>query len=299
MVLGLVPVASLAQGALPPGVELKADIPFARFVSKGAERVLHLDLYRPDVSRAVAQRGVVMWIHGGAWRAGSRKSMPIPKLVLRGWSIASVEYRLSPEARFPAQAHDLNAAVRYLRANAKKLRIDARRIVVAGNSAGGHLAALMGVINGVKKLEGNLGDHLDVSSDVQGIVDFYGPTNFHTILKQSTPHGLSVRVPALKLLLGAGPDEAKSLATLASPVSHVDSKDPPLLLIHGDQDPQVPINQAHELHGIYKMLRLPVQFEVVHGGAHGGKGFFGDDHIELMDQFLRKHLEKAESSSRR
>ena len=82
LIFGLVPGALLAQSALPPGVELKADIPFARFDSQDTERVLRLDLYRPDASRAVAQRGVVMWIHGGAWRAGSRKSMPIAKLVL-------------------------------------------------------------------------------------------------------------------------------------------------------------------------------------------------------------------------
>ena len=95
--------------------------------------------------------------------------------------------------------------------------------------AGGHLAALLGVTNHHKDLEGRVGDHLDQSSAVQAIVDYYGPTNFLTILSQSTPHGLSVRVPGLELLLGGPPGKQPELARLASPVYHVDPEDPPLL----------------------------------------------------------------------
>ena len=125
---------------------------------------------------------------------------------------------------------------------------------------------------------------------MHAIVDYYGPTNFLTILKQSTPHGLSVRVPALQLLLGSQPEENPSLAKLASPVFHVDRNDPPLLMIHGDQDPQVPINQSHELHGRYKDFGLPVRLEVIHGGAHGGPKFYDDARIELVERFFAKHL---------
>ena len=111
-----------------------------------------------------------------------------------------------------------------------------------------------------------------------------------TILKQSTPHGLSVRVPALKLLLGGVPDERPDLARLASPVFHVDKNDPPLFLIHGDQDPQMPINQSHELHGKYKAAGLRVQFEVIHGAAHGGGTFYDDDRNGKVLKFLKASL---------
>ena len=146
--------------------------------------------------------------------------------------------------------------------------------------------------NGHKELEGKVGDHLDQSSDVQAIADYYGPTNFMTILKQSTPHGLSVRVPALELLLGGRPEKHEQLAKLASPVFHDDADDPPLLLIHGDQDPQVPINQAHELHAKYKQHKLDVHFEVVHGGLHGGKPFFDKKRSEMVKKFFDQQLRR-------
>ena len=116
----------------------------------------------------------------------------------------------------------------------------------------------------------SVGRHLNQSSDVQAIVSYYGASNFLTILQQSTPHGLGVRIPALQLLLGKQPEKTPELAKLASPVFHVDDSDPPLLLLHGDQDPQMPINQSHELFGKYEAHDLAVKFEVVHGAAHGG-----------------------------
>jgi acetyl esterase/lipase len=248
---------------------------------------LKLDLYQP---RDAASPPLVVWVHGGAWRGGSKDNMPLNELVNRGFAIASVDYRLSPVAKFPAQVRDCKAAIRFLRANAERYGFDASRIGIAGSSAGGHLVAEIGVTNGHLDLEGTVGEHADQSSSVQAIVDFYGPTNFLTILKQSTPHGLSVRVPALQLLLGSQPEENPALAKLASPVFHVDKNDPPLLMIHGDQDPQVPINQSHELHGRYKALGLDVQLEVVHGGAHGGPQFHDEARTRLVEQFFRRHL---------
>ena len=256
-----------------------------QYAQAGDHRLL-LDLYLPSQARAP----LVIWVHGGAWRSGSKKAMPLKNLVDRGFAVASVDYRLSPVAKFPAQIHDCKAAIRFLRANANKYGYASERVGIAGSSAGGHLVALLGVTNGHKRLEGTIGEHLEQSSDVHAIVDYYGPTNFMTILPQSTPHGLSVRVPALQLLLGSRPEENASLARLASPVEHVDDQDPPLLLIHGDQDPQVPINQSHELHGKYKAHQLTVQFEVVHGGAHGGKSFHDARRNQMVLQFFQKHL---------
>ncbi len=252
------------------------------------EQPLLLDLYLAPV--AETPHPLIVWVHGGAWRAGSKSDVPIQALVERGFSIASVDYRLSPVARFPAQVHDIKAAIRYLRANAEKHHFDPQRFVIAGSSAGGHLAALVGVSNGHKELEGQVGDHLAVSSDVQAIVSFFGASNLETILSQSTPHGLSVRVPALQLLLGGQPTEQPELAQLASPITHVDDRDPPLLLIHGDQDPQMPINQSHELDGAYQRVKRTCQFEVIHGGAHGGPPFFDLARLEIVEQFLRQSL---------
>jgi acetyl esterase/lipase len=266
---------------------LLRDIEYARV---GDHRLL-LDLYLPPAGKADAPKPpLVVWVHGGAWRAGSKSDMPLKPLVDKGYAIASVDYRLSPVAPFPAQVHDLKAAIRFLRAKQAGYGYDGRRIAVAGSSAGGHLAALVGVTNGNKELEGTVGENREQSSDVQAIVSLYGMSDLTTILAQSTPHGLEVRVPALQLLLGGQPDQKPELARLASPVFHVDEKDPPLLLIHGDQDPQAPINQSHELDGKYEALKLPHRLVVIHGAGHGGKEFFDAERMELIRSFLATHL---------
>ena len=128
---------------------------------------------------------------------------------------------------------------------------------------------------------------------MHAIVSFFGAGNLLTILPQSTPRGLRVRVPALELLLGARPEDTPELAALASPVFHVDKTDPALLQLHGDQDAQMPINQAHELHGKYKKYGLPVQFVVVHGAGHGGKEFgeyYDGRRTRLLTTFLDAHI---------
>lgn len=249
---------------------------------------LKLDLYLADNDPARAKPWMV-WVHGGAWRSGSKSDVPIAAMQSMGFAIASVDYRLSPVAPFPAQIHDIKAAIRFLRANHQRYRLDPDRAVIAGASAGGHLAALVGVSDGVKELDGDIGDHLTVSSRAQAIVSFYGAANLQTILSQSTPFGLNMRVPALELLLGGQPEAKPELARLASPVEHVDRLDPPLWLYHGDQDPQMPINQAHELHGAYKRVQRPVQFEVIHNAKHGGREFFEESRLrKLSDDLLRE-----------
>jgi len=229
-------------------------------------------------------------VHGGAWRSGSKANVSIKALVLKGYPIASVDYRLSTEARFPAQVHDIKAAIRFLRARSSEWSVPSEKIVIAGESAGAHLAALVGVSNGHAELEGTVGNDQERSSAVQGIVSFYGGSNLTTILAQSTPHGLSVRVPALDLFLGGQPEHFPDTARLASPVFQVDRSDPPLLLFHGDQDPQMPINQSHELCGAYEKLGLPVQFVVVHGAAHGGSAFYDAERMSIVEKYLRDHF---------
>jgi dipeptidyl aminopeptidase/acylaminoacyl peptidase len=123
-------------------------------------------------------------------------------------------------------------------------------------------------------------------------LSYFAATNLTTILAQSTPFGLRIREPALMRLLGAAPKDNEALARLASPVFQVDAGDPPLLLLHGDQDPQMPINQSHELEGAYARLGLDVDFVVVHGAAHGGGAFYSPENVERVAQFLNTELRR-------
>lgn len=253
-----------------------ANVEFARI---DGQRLL-LDVYQPKGGEEL--RPLIVWVHGGAWRAGSKESVPIERMLDHGFAIASVEYRLSPVARFPAQVHDIKAAIRFLRANAERYDLDPKRFVVAGASAGGHLAALVGLSNGVAPLEGSVGELPAISSQIQAAVSFYGASNLQTILSQSTPHGLSVRVPALKLLLGGSPAEKPDLARLASPIAHLDPRDPPLWLIHGDADPQMPIEQSRELAQAMTRMALPVRLRVISGAKHGGDIFYTDERLDEL-----------------
>ena len=262
--------------------DTQTDIEYA----KVGETSLKLDLHRPQGENPP----LIVYVHGGGWRAGSKKDVPIVGLYDKGFAIASVDYRLSTQAVFPAQVHDIKAAIRFLRANAGLYHINASKIAIIGSSAGGHLAALVGVSNGNMELEGKVGVHLDQSSDVQAIVSFFGASNLETILSQSTPKGLSFRIPALKLLLGDTPDKKPELAKLASPVAHLDKNDPPLLLIHGDADPQMPPQQSQELAKAYESLGLPVTLLMLPGSLHGGSEFYNEERTALVAKFLDKVL---------
>jgi acetyl esterase/lipase len=214
----------------------------------------------------------------------------IAKLLDHGFAIASVDYRLSTQAVFPAQIHDIKAAIRFLRAKSELYQLNTSRIGIIGSSAGGHLAALVGVTNGHKELEGKVGESLSQSSDVQCIVSLYGASNLQTILSQSTEFGLKMRVPALQLLLGGQPTEKPDLARLASPVAHLDKHDPPLLLIHGDADPQMPPAQSQEFAKAYEAAKLPLQLILMPGSKHGGSEFYDHERTGLIAKFLDKAL---------
>jgi acetyl esterase/lipase len=234
----------------------------------------------------------VVWIHGGAWENGNKTAMPLAAVIERGFAVASLDFSPASRAPFPGQIHEIKAAIRFLRAQAKQYGYDASKIAIAGASSGAHLAAVVGTSNGRRELEGALGDHRNESSAVHAIVSYFAATNLTTILAQSTPFGLGIREPALKRLLGAAPKDAEPMARLASPVFQVDASDPPLLLFHGDQDPQMPINQSHELEGAYEQQGLDVELVVVHGAAHGGDAFYSPDNVQRVAQFLSAQLDR-------
>jgi acetyl esterase/lipase len=249
-------------------------------------RDLALDLYLPP---NVTAPPLVVWVHGGAWASGTKANAPA-QFVERGYAMASLDFRQSTEARFPAQVHDIKAAIRFLRASAQQYGYRADRIAIAGSSSGGHLAALVGVTNSVAALEGSEGEHLDQSSSVQAILDYFGASDLRTILAQSTSYGVGVRRPALVRLLGALPNDARQLAELASPMRHLDRDDPPLFLIHGDADPQMPPQQSVDLKRAYDKLGLDAELHILPGAKHGGEVFFSSANLDAAIAFLRRTI---------
>lgn len=289
----LVPAGLMSFAALAPwsraalaAPSVQADIQYATAASG---EPLRLDLYRPESG---ANAPLVVWVHGGAWENGNKSAMPLEPVIERGFAVASLDFSPASKAPFPGQVHEIKAAIRFLRAQAKQYGYDASRIAIAGASSGAHLAAVVGTSNGTAELEGTLGDHGSESSAVHAIVAYFPATNLTTILAQSTPFGLRVREPALVRLLGAAPKDAEPLARLASPVFQVDRTDPPLLLLHGDQDPQMPINQSHELEGAYEQAGLDAELVVVHGAAHGGDAFYSADNVQRVVTFLSAQLDR-------
>ena len=278
-----VAIALAPQAAVAQDVEEHIDIVYGNI--DGMD--LGLDVYVPA---NVDSPPLVIYVHGGAWRGGSKDRGAPMQFVENGFAVASLDFRSTNDAQFPAMVHDIKGAIRYLRDHAGDFGYNSENFAITGSSSGGHLAALVGVTNGHPDLEGTIGGHPDTSSDVQAIISYFGASDLTTILSQSTPFGLGVREPALEALLGALPEDDPETAKLASPVTHVDPSDPPLLLFHGDRDPQMPINQAHQLEGAYEALGLDVHFDPVHGAAHGGAAFYDEDHLPVALEFLRRTI---------
>ncbi len=206
-----------------------------------------------------------------------------------GYSVASISYRLTDKAPFPAQIHDCKAAVRWLRANAEEFGYSTDRIAVAGSSAGGHLAALMGTSGDVKNFEGTVGGNLDQSSRVDAVVDFYGATDF--VLRSKTqPSRANKEGSVVYLLLGGGADKKVKLAKAASAAFHVTPDDPPFLIFHGDKDNKVLLDQSQRIVEVYKKARLPITLHVLEGSGHGGEEFYQGHRRKLIVEFLKQHL---------
>ena len=201
---------------------------------------------------------------------------------------ASIGYRLSGEAIWPAQIHDCKAAIRWLRAHAEEFGFDPDRIAVMGSSAGGHLVAMLGTSGDISGLEGTLGKHTDVSSRVQCVIDEYGPTNFLTMNDfPGRMNHLAADSPESRLL-GQQITEVPHLVREASPVTYVSKDDPPFLIIHGTDDPLVPYQQSVVFAESLKQVGVPVILQRVENGEHGG---FGSEEIRVRTRmFLEKHL---------
>jgi acetyl esterase/lipase len=242
--------------AQPDGVEAITNLEYGRV----GERSLRLDLYRPKgIQKPVP---AVILIHGGGWKSGNREIYRYYciKLAERGYVTATMSYRLSKEAPYPAAVQDAKCAVRWLRANARKYRVDEDKIAVLGGSAGGHLAMMVGYSSGVKMLEGD-GGNPEVSSGVQAVIDFYGPTDLTVEMARAA--GV-----VIDFMGGKKYEEAEAQYREASPITHVTKKAPPTLILHGTIDDTVPIAQADLLAKKLKELGVPCEYERLEGWPH-------------------------------
>lgn len=258
------------------------------YVTDGHERQ-KLDLYLPPQGKNLP---LIIWIHGGAFRMGSKEGNEFDPLPLgylaEGYAVASINYRLSQHAIFPAQIEDCKAAVRYLRAHANQYNLDLTRFVAWGPSAGGHLAAMLGTTGHVTEFD--VGENLDVSSQVQLVVDYYGPTDFLQMDSQRLPDGM-LHSPAdsPESQLVGGPIQAHpEKAARANPITYVTEDVPPFLIVHGSQDPLVPYGQSVLLVEALQAVGADVTFYTVEGGGHGR---FTDPQVpKLTETFLTQQI---------
>ncbi len=261
----------------PRGVTVERDVEYGR----AGDRPLTLDVVLPE-KKSDEPLPAIAFIHGGGWRGGNKSGGVgrVAPLVASGNSVGfSVGYRLTGEAIWPAQIHDCKAAIRWIRANARKYHVDPDRIGVWGSSAGGHLVSMLGTSGDVEKLEGGNGSP-DQSSCV---VDFCGPSDFTAAKKMEGGREPS----AVTLLLGGPPQEKRDVAREASPVTYVSKDDPPFLIVHGTGDGTVPLQQAEILYEALTKAGCKPVFIKIDGGGHGIGGAAVQ---ERVNAFLEKHL---------
>lgn len=267
---------------LPASVAVYRDL---AYVSGGHPRQA-LDLYLPSATRPLP---LIVWIHGGAFRTGGKEDHVPLELLEQGYAIASLNYRLSQHARFPAQIEDCKAAVRWLRAHADTYGLDPSRFASWGESAGGHLAAMLGTAGHERSFD--VGEHLEQSSRVQAALDFFGPTDFLQMDAHRLPAGMvhdTADSPESQLV-GGPIQECPAEVARANPITYVTPAAAPFLIVHGDRDPLVPYHQSTLLRTALRGAGVPVTFYTVVGAGHGG---FDDPQIPiLVREFLATHLQ--------
>lgn len=275
------PAGQPSQTQIPGGGTVHRDLVY---VPGGHERQ-KLDLYLPKDGTNLP---LIINIHGGAFRMGSKEQGVPLEYLAQGFAVASINYRLSQHAIFPAQIEDCKAAVRWLRAHAGEYRLDPKRFASWGSSAGGHLAAMLGTTGDTKEFD--KGGNLDQSSRVQAVVDYFGPTDFLQMDAHRLPNG-QLHDPAdspESQLVGGPIQENKNKTERANPITYVTSNAPPFLICHGDLDPLVPHHQSQLLEAALKKAGVFVTFYTVKGAGHGR---FNDPKVSLLTrEFLAKEL---------
>ena len=295
-VLGLPEVLQADDGdfQLPASVVLEADIPYA-----GTENPRQrLDLLLP-AERGDAPLPVVVYIHGGAWFAGDKSKgvrMVTPLVATGKYAGVAVGYRLTGEVKWPAQIHDCKAAIRWIRAHAAQYGLDPDRIGVWGESAGGHLVAMLGTSGDVPAMDGTLGPYNDLSSRVTCAVDYFGPTDFmkmgHNPPLNAGPDFDPADWPESRLIGGVFYEQPEKVAT-ANPITYVSADDPPFLIVHGTADPLVPFSQSELLHEALGKAGVPSTLIAVEGGGHGVG--FPPEATARVERFFDDHLRGEKS----
>jgi acetyl esterase/lipase len=265
---------------VPDGTDVKRDL---SYVENGSASQ-RLDLYLPKHSGKIP---LIILIHGGAFMMGDKSFEDVGRFVKAGYAAASLNYRLSSEAVFPAAVEDCKAAVRWLRAHASTYDLDPDHFGAWGASAGGNLAAMLGTTGEIRDFD--VGANLDQSSRVLAVADFFGPTDFLQMDAHRLPNGMvhdSASSPESRYL-GGPIEEKKAAVARANPITYVTAKAPPFYLAHGDRDPLVPHHQSQLLEAALKSAGVPVTFYTVKGRGHG----FNDETAERMTlEFFARYL---------
>lgn len=261
-----------------------------------------LDLYLPN--GGVGPYPLVVAIHGGAFFLGDKRDNQLngPIEALRhGYAVASINYRLSSEARFPAALEDVKAAIRFLRTNAERYRLDPGRVAVWGNSAGGYLAVMAGVTGHTRAFDdASLGSSAQPSA-VQAVIDWYGPIVFATMDGQFRKSGKGPLVhggPASweSRFIGETVDTApEKLLRRANPLSYLGPGLPSFLIQHGDSDPLVPVEQSIDLGEALRPILGPGRLEadILRGATHGGNDFEAPANLARIFAFLDRNMPPA------
>ena len=266
--------------SLPRGATAYRDL---AYVSNG-HALQKLDLYLPKADSKVP---VILFVHGGGFSRGDKNTQDPGPFLSDGYAFASINYRLSGDAIFPAQIEDCKAAIRWLRAHAATYKLDPDRIGAWGTSAGGHLVAMLGTTGDTRMFD--VGENLDFSSSVQAVADWFGPTDFLQMDAHRLPDGMShdgAGSPESRLI-GGPIQRNKEKVARANPITYITPVDPPFLIAHGDQDRLVPIHQSQLLEAALKAAGVPVTFITVKGAGHGLRNAAAD---KKRREFFARHL---------
>jgi acetyl esterase/lipase len=267
----------------PGGVTSQADI---RYAAVSGYRRLTLDLYMPPSTGEA--KPLILYVHGGGWMNSDSRHMgaiaDLPALFAQlageGFVVASIEYRHGKEARFPAQVQDVRAALRFLKENATRFGIDPARTGIMGGSAGAHLASLAALSCGDKSLDASDTKAPEGSECVQAFVGWYGVYDA-SALAAERPTG---RDGAIEALMGCDGTCPTDKLAAVSPVTYLDRRDPPTLLIHGTEDKVVPVSQSRLLEARMKAAGVPVQAIYISGVDHS---FIGKTPAEIRSATLQ------------